>query len=39
LFLSERREALARLEEFANNMKLAKTYGFTRLVRGHYVVI
>jgi DNA-binding PadR family transcriptional regulator len=33
LFLSERREALARLEEFANNMKLAKTYGFTRLVR------
>lgn len=33
LFLSERKDAIVKLEEFANNMKLAKTYGFTRLLR------
>jgi DNA-binding PadR family transcriptional regulator len=32
-FLSERREDLAKLEEFASNMKLAKAYGLTRLIR------
>jgi DNA-binding PadR family transcriptional regulator len=33
-FLSERREAVEELEKFAARMKLAKTYGFTRLVAG-----